>query len=78
MSKKTEVKIELPEKIEFLMTDRFSGLGGYSVVKMRNQTYGIDLIQVRENADAPWTEYYVADKMPNRKFDDYESLRKAF
>jgi hypothetical protein len=77
MGKKT-VEIVLPEKLEFLIADRLSGLDGYSFVKLRNEQYGIDLIQIREGIKAPWTEYYVADKMPGRHFEDYESLRNAF
>jgi hypothetical protein len=78
MGKKT-VEIVLPEKLEFSIADRLSGgLSGYSLVKLRNEQYGIDLIQVREGFELPWTESYVADKMPARRFEDYESLRKAF
>jgi hypothetical protein len=68
---------EAPEPLRFTTNDFLCGLRGYRVVRRRNEEFGVEQINIRGGYDAPWIVTWVADKIPHREFDSYESLRKA-
>jgi hypothetical protein len=68
---------EAPALLRFTTNDFLCGLRGYRVVRRRSEEFGVDQINIRNGYDAPWIVTWVADKIPHREFDSYESLRTA-
>ncbi len=68
---------EAPGLLSFTTNDFLCGLNGYRVVRRRSEEFGINQINIRAGYDVPWRVTWVADKIPHREFDSYESLRKA-
>lgn len=68
----------LPEKIDFMPVDQADGLNGYALTRARNDAYGVEVIGIRAQSDAPWQILHYADVMPGHGFPSYEALREAF
>jgi len=71
--------VKLPEKIGMQRTAMTDGAHGGAAHYYRSITikYGVEMMSVRMNRDAKFTQSWTSEALPGEEFSTYPELRKA-